>query len=240
MPSRCWSRFGSAGSGPRSRSWTWTTTSAPSTRGSRPGAATRSSAARDARCQGRQASSADLRAWRADLCGFRRQAPGGQVAVPHRRVLAGQHVGRGEPAAHPDPSGDGPLAEALPAAWRGRAGERPTQERMGTAAAAGPAHRAGRAARRPDHPGPAGDGAGQGPNLGDPYPPRTTTLGVAACLGPQQPAALSAGKDHADRCGAVILGPYPHLRTNHPKLAEELTMTRRLASSFASRIAGPS
>ena len=101
-------------------------------------------------------------------------------------------------------------------------------------------HRAGRAARRPDHPGPAGDGAGQGPNLGDPYPPRTTTLGVAACLGPQQPAALSAGKDHADRCGAAILGPYPHLRINRPKLAEELTMTRRLGSSFASRIAGPS
>jgi hypothetical protein len=63
-----------------------------------------------------------------------------QVALPDRRVLPGQQVDRGQPAAHPDPPGDGPLEEALPAARIGRAGERPAQERMGLAPPAGPAH----------------------------------------------------------------------------------------------------
>jgi hypothetical protein len=34
---------------------------------------------------------------------------------------------RGQPAAHPDPSGDGPVEEAVPAARFGRAGERAAQ-----------------------------------------------------------------------------------------------------------------
>jgi Transposase DDE domain/Transposase domain (DUF772) len=86
----------------------------------------------------------------------------------------------GQSAAHPHSSGDGPVEEALSAARRGRARERPAQERVGAAAAAGPAHRAGPAARRPDHPRPAGDGARPGPNLDSPAP-RFTTLGVPAC-----------------------------------------------------------
>jgi hypothetical protein len=43
-----------------------------------------------------------------------RQAAGGQVALPDRRVLAGQHVGQGFAAAHPHRSQDGPVEAALP------------------------------------------------------------------------------------------------------------------------------
>ena len=42
-------------------------------------------------------------------------------------MFPGQQVDRGQPPAHPDPSGDGPLEEAVPAARIGRAGERPAQ-----------------------------------------------------------------------------------------------------------------
>src|SRR6266508_2344506 len=97
---------------------------------------------------------------------------------------------RGQPPAHPDPTGDGPVEEAVPAAWIGRAGERPTQERVGAAAAAGPTSGAGPAAHRPDDPRPAGDGTRQGPNLDHPAP-RFTTLGVLAC--PETPAGRISG-----------------------------------------------
>ena len=49
------------------------------------------------------------------------------MALPDRRVLPGQPVDRGQPLAHPDPSGDGPLEEALPAARVRRAGIRPAK-----------------------------------------------------------------------------------------------------------------
>ena len=61
-----------------------------------------------------------------------------------------------ELAATPDPPGNGPVEEALPAARVGRAGERPAQARVGAAAAPRPPHRAGAAPRRPDHLGPVG------------------------------------------------------------------------------------
>jgi hypothetical protein len=45
------------------------------------------------------------------------------------RLLLGESVDRGQPAAHSDP-GDGPLEEAGPAARRARTGERPAQDRV--------------------------------------------------------------------------------------------------------------
>jgi hypothetical protein len=96
--------------------------------------------ARDASGESRQAQASGLRARRVDLRRFRRQAPGGQVALSHGGVLPGQPVDRSEPAAYSHPPGDGPLEEAVPAARCGGAGERPAQERVGAAAPAGPAH----------------------------------------------------------------------------------------------------
>jgi hypothetical protein len=81
------------------------------------------------------------------------------VALPDRRMLARQQVDRGQPAAHPDPSGDGPVEAA---AWIGGAGERPAQARVGAAAPAGPSYRAGCAPRRPCDPRPAHLRAHQG------------------------------------------------------------------------------
>jgi hypothetical protein len=49
----------------------------------------------DACGQGWQAPPANLRAWRVDLRGCRRQAPSLQVALPHGCVLSGQPVGQG-------------------------------------------------------------------------------------------------------------------------------------------------
>ena len=158
-----------------------------------------------------QAQASGLRAWRVDLRGLRRQAAGGQVALPDRRVLACEPVDRGQSAAHPDPSGDRPLEEALPATRFGRAGERPPQERVGLAAAAGPAHRAGPAARRPDHPGPARHRARQGPRgaadrVERPCPEKALTLGLTHARGHRQQAVpTGSGQDQRggpERCPA--------------------------------------
>jgi hypothetical protein len=96
-------------------------------------------AARDPRRQGRQAPAAGLRARHLDLRWVGRQAAGGQVALPDGCVLAREPVGQGGPVAHPDPPGDRPVEEAVPAARVGRARERPAQARVRAVATAGPA-----------------------------------------------------------------------------------------------------
>jgi hypothetical protein len=104
-PCRCLGRCGSGGPAPRSRSWTWATTTPPSTRGSRPTTATRSSPcarpppSRPASTARRRVSTARGRSPDRTPSGRR---PSGAA---HRGVLAREPVDRGEPAAHPDPRG---------------------------------------------------------------------------------------------------------------------------------------
>ncbi len=149
-------RCGSAGSAPRSPSWTWGYDHTPGyegfeARGCHPVIPLRETPAVKA---GRHLPPGCAHgAWTFAGSDAKRQAakwrcPTGECSPASRWITASRlHT--------LIPPGDGTVEAALPAARRGRAGERPAQARVGPAARAGPSSCTGWAPRRPDHPRPA-------------------------------------------------------------------------------------
>ncbi len=79
-----------------------------------------------------------LRARHLDVRGRRLQASREQVALPFGRMLPGERVGQGRPAAPAHPARIRALAQALPLPWGGRARVRQAQARMGATAPSSP------------------------------------------------------------------------------------------------------
>jgi len=106
--------------------------------------------------EGREGGTAELRARNVALRRVGLKARSVEVALPDRRVLAREPVGRRRPAASPRAPGDATVAEALQGPRGRRAGVRTLEARVGLGPAPRAWSRSGRAPRRPDDPYQAG------------------------------------------------------------------------------------